>query len=92
MAIPSGSHRSGSGADPSPDTNLSLETERTVSEARSCASCGTSLNGRRRQALFCSARCRTQYGRTLRADKLVALFAALEEAVNALKLELEVPR
>jgi hypothetical protein len=38
--------------------NQPPETERPVSDGRSCAGCGGSLEGRRLQARYCSDRCR----------------------------------
>jgi len=88
MAISSESQGSDIGADPSPETNRLSETERTVSIARLCASCDIPLTGRRRQAQFCSDRCRTQHRRRRRATRLAELVASVEQAVTALKTEI----
>ena len=88
MAISSDPHGRGPGADASPDTNLSLETERTVPEGRLCASCGTTLAGRRRQAHFCSDRCRMTGRRAAEASRRGALLNRLKQAVAEIELEL----
>src|SRR5262249_18829178 len=85
--IPSGSIDT-SGAQPSPDSNFASETERALSSARLCKACGVPLVGRRRQAQFCSGRCRTEHRRGTRANRLAQLVEAVEKAVTALKGEI----
>jgi predicted nucleic acid-binding Zn ribbon protein len=60
------------------------QNERTASAGRLCATCATSLNGRRPQARFCSDRCRTQHRREgIRQTVHEALLQA-EAALRAL--------
>jgi hypothetical protein len=66
------------------------QTERTVSEDRLCDDCGTLLTGRRRQAHFCSDRCRTRHGRRIQATRVKDLLVELERIVAALKVEIGV--
>jgi hypothetical protein len=54
------------------------ETERRLSEDRSCAGCGTSLQGRRPQAKFCSDRCRMQSARSSRLRAWIHIRADLD--------------
>lgn len=60
-------------------------TERTLSSNRLCESCGADLTGRRPQARFCSAKCRTAARRQNHQDHLTKVVAGLEEALAALK-------
>jgi hypothetical protein len=71
-----------------PSESLS-ETERTVSSDRLCEGCGTLLVGRRPHARFCSDTCRTLVGRQRRAAHLLDLLTTIEQAVAALRSELE---
>jgi hypothetical protein len=64
------------------------ETERSVSEHRFCAGCGVDLTGRRRQARFCSDRCRTDHYRRDSASRIATLVDALEQTVATLKAEM----
>ena len=84
------SHSSGSwlGAELSPNAILASETERTVSTARVCGSCGTTLTGRRRQAQFCSDGCRMRGRRASKTSRRRALLRRLKEAVAEIELEL----
>jgi hypothetical protein len=68
------------------NSDRSPETERTVSERRLCASCGAELTGRRRQAQYCSDRCRTTARRRTRSVHLKELLAELERAVADIKV------
>jgi hypothetical protein len=64
------------------------QTERTLSSARLCEGCGTSLGGRRRQARYCSAKCRTLAHRSARQRGITALLTTLERTVASLRQEL----
>jgi hypothetical protein len=75
-------------ANPLPAPEVSPETERTLSEARLCAGCGTALTGRRRQAQHCSARCRAEARRTVRQQRLAAKLEAIVRTVDELRQEL----
>ena len=60
------------------------QTERTLSRPRLCR-CGVNLTGRRPQARFCSAKCRTADCRNGRVHQLTKVVEALEQALAALK-------
>jgi hypothetical protein len=68
--------------------DLAPETERTVSDLRSRPTCGNALTNRRRQARFCSDRCRAQAARSERQRRLVAIVDTLSGALRVLKREL----
>ena len=61
------------------------ETERTLPEHRLCVGCGTALTGRRPQAKFCSARCRTATRRNTQTADLNRHLATIEASLAALK-------
>jgi hypothetical protein len=63
-----------------------LQSERAVS--RVCVGCDADLTARRRQARFCSAKCRAQYSRRRRSERLEDLIATSEHALAALKKEI----
>jgi hypothetical protein len=65
----------------SPSDKGSPETERRLSEGRSCAGCATSLQGRRPQAKFCSDRCRVRFARRSRLETLRDLRSRLDSSI-----------
>jgi hypothetical protein len=71
-----------------PGTAVAGETERTLPGARRCAGCGVPLAGRRLQARFCSARCRTRTGREAHRRNIARLLDTISAATEALKREL----
>jgi hypothetical protein len=74
--------------DPNPQT-LEIEapeTERTLCSHRLCKGCGAVLAGRRPQAKFCSARCRTAARRTAQAKHLTNSIEKLGQIITALRL------
>jgi hypothetical protein len=68
-----------------------VETERTVCEPRLCGFCGREMNGRRRQASFCSDICRTRAARRQRSQRLRDRFGAVAAALDELRRELGLP-
>ena len=72
-----------------PPPESASETERSVSSDRLCEGCGIPLDGRRPQARFCSDSCRTAASRHMQTTHLLDLLTAIEQAVAALRLELE---
>lgn len=64
------------------------ETERTVSDARLCGFCGTSINRLRRQARFCSDVCRTRFRRDQQQRQVTALLDTLQRSVDELRTAL----
>jgi hypothetical protein len=64
-----------------PANKSSPETERRLSESRSCAGCATSLQGRRQQAKYCSDRCRVRFARRARLGALTALRSRLDSSI-----------
>ena len=58
------------------------ETERRLSEARSCAGCGTSLEGRRPQAKYCSDRCRVRTAREARVREWLDIRKRLDRLIG----------
>jgi hypothetical protein len=72
-----------------PPSECPSETERTVSSDRLCEGCDTTLVGRRPQARFCSDACRTAERRPRLTTRLLDLLTAIEQAVAALRCELE---
>ena len=85
--------RSEHGSDPTalatPDARA--ETERTLSEGRLCAFCGTSIGRRRPQARFCSDACRTHWGRQENDRRVARLLATMIRTVHDLRRELALP-
>ena len=72
-----------------PPSESPSETERTVSSGRLCEGCDTPLVGRRPQARFCSDACRTAERRHRLTTRFLELLTAIEQAVAALRRELE---
>ena len=64
-----------------PVNKSSSETNRRLSESRSCAGCTTSLQGRRPQAKFCSDRCRVRFARRSRLGALKDLRSRLDSSI-----------
>jgi predicted nucleic acid-binding Zn ribbon protein len=64
------------------------ETERTVSEARRCESCGELLAGGRPDTRFCSARCRKVAGRAKQRRAIATLLDTMQESLDVLRREL----
>jgi hypothetical protein len=73
---------------PSEPRPMRPETERTLPTGRVCDNCGASLDARRPQARFCSARCRTATRRKSRQDRIALALEAVSKAVTALTHEL----
>ena len=65
------------------------ETERTASDGRQCMFCGAALRSARRDARYCSDRCRTSGGRTAHRQRLVAQLDAIAFAVTNIRHELK---
>jgi hypothetical protein len=65
------------------------EAERTGFADPRCARCGAVLAGRRRDARFCSDKCRMQTHRQGEQARIAGLLATLEQTITELKSVLE---
>jgi hypothetical protein len=72
-------------AEPSTQPELGQETERTVSAPRLCVGCGANLTGRRRQARYCSDRCRAGHRRRGQTARVAGLLDVVEQTIESLR-------
>ena len=70
------------------DVNVRAENERTLSDARLCAVCGTPIGSRRPQARFCSSVCRARAKRQVQHARVATILDAITQAVEELRREL----
>ena len=71
-----------------PGTEVAGESERTLPGERLCAGCGVPLAGRRPQARYCSARCRTRASREAHRRHIMRLLDTISAATEGLRREL----